>query len=139
MSAAYSLSTQLRVKQTTSLALEFNGGNLQVDAYIFSTEVLPKAATTTPQFTGTVGFVKKLSWTHPIVVTKELGSKFSVTVNTAPTITSFVSEFKVSPAQKTKLLVGELSDKESPKNITLATVTAQCSGQGKWIILPATG
>ena len=46
------------------------------------------------------------------------------------------SLFTVYPGQKAVLFVGQLSDLESPKNITITEIYAKCSGSSDWIALP---
>ena len=68
------------MNQTTNhLAMEFNGTNIQVNAYLFSTEVIPDvtlSSTTgdTPQYIGNPNYVATCSWTVPISVTKNCSS-----------------------------------------------------------------
>jgi len=57
MSTTYPNMSQLRVKKTTShLAMVFNGTKIQVDAYLFSSEVVKNVSDSmtgdTPQYNG---------------------------------------------------------------------------------------
>jgi hypothetical protein len=56
----------------------FNGQDIQVNAYLFSTETVPtveynssSTPANNPQYTGLVGFIAPvISWTHRIAITK---------------------------------------------------------------------
>ena len=80
--------------------------------------------------------MQKFSWTHPIQVTKPAPIITSA-ANSAPVFKSQASLITVYPGQKTVLMLGQLSDMESPKNITLTEIEAKCKGANNWLALPS--
>jgi hypothetical protein len=78
MWAAHKLSTQIRIKQTDSslLFFYFNGKDLQVNAYLFSTDVISTVEYNsstpppfTPQYAGSTSYVgDPFTWIHKISI-----------------------------------------------------------------------
>ena len=70
----------LKVKQTGNVAMEFHMFNMDVNGYLYSSDIIPDALNGegghTAQYTGVDDYAEKFSWTVPLQVTPNCSNTF---------------------------------------------------------------